>query len=69
MSRLEILKNARERLEMGKKEAQAQEKKFRGEIREVEAYRLEQVVMERYLRAFPGGREGLGEYGGGVRGG
>lgn len=57
MNRLLILKQARDRLEMGKKEAQAQEEKFRNEIREVEAYRLQQVAEERYLRAFAGGRE------------
>jgi hypothetical protein len=55
MSRLELLENAKARLEMGKKEAEAQEEKFRKEIRKVEAYRLQQAVEERYLRAFPRG--------------
>lgn len=49
--------NAKARLEMGKEEARAQEEKFRAEIRKVEAYRLEQVVEENYLRAFAGGEE------------
>jgi hypothetical protein len=62
MSRLAVLKNARERLEMGKREARALEERFRAEIREVEAYRLEQVVAEGFLRAFSGGLERFGEY-------
>lgn len=57
---MEILKNARARLEEGRREAGLQEKRFREEIREVAAYRAEQVAEEKYLGAFGGGVEVLG---------